>query len=118
MTRFSACLHAIPVSLSGMRRQPIVIKGKIKLKRFDPAFCDGLDKEKTKALTAAYGRRIGELQQLLYATSHPAAPWHVVPANRNWFRDFVVAKTVVQAMEALEMKWPKSAEDLSKVKIE
>ena len=46
------------------------------------------------------------------------APWHIVPANRKWFRDYVVAGTVVEALEQLHLKWPKCKDDLSKVKIE
>ena len=263
-----------------MKHQPVVIQGKIKLKDFDPAFCGGLEKEKTKKLTARLSRRIGELQPLLYAnarhsvllifqgmdasgkdgavrsvlhgvnpagvevanfkvpsaeesahdflwrvhqavprfgnigvfnrshyeavlaervlnivpkktwrqrygqivnfermlvesgvmllkfhlhisreeqaerirqrlanpeknwkfshadlatrqhwddyedayedmlnaTSHPVARWHVVPGDRNWYRDYIVADATVRALEALKMKWPKSDEDLSKVR--
>jgi len=49
------------------------------------------------------------------STKH--APWHIVPANRKWFRDYVVARTVVEALERLQMKWPKCKDDLSRVKI-
>ena len=49
------------------------------------------------------------------STKH--APWHIVPANRKWFRDYVVASTVVKALERLNLKWPKCKDDLSKVKI-
>ena len=56
-------------------------------------------------------------QDMINATSHARAPWHIVPANRNWVRDFVIAKTVVRAMEALKMKWPAPEEDLSRVNI-
>lgn len=52
-----------------MRRQPTIVRGKIRLKDFDPRYCAGLDKEKTKLLTDDLGRRIGDLQQLLYANS-------------------------------------------------
>jgi PPK2 family polyphosphate:nucleotide phosphotransferase len=45
------------------------------------------------------------------------APWHVVPANHKWHRDYLISKTVVSALEDLKMKWPKPAEDLSKIKI-
>ena len=51
-----------------MQEQPTVIQGKIRLKNFDSGYCAGLDKEKTKEKTAEYGRRIGDLQQLLYPT--------------------------------------------------
>jgi polyphosphate kinase 2 (PPK2 family) len=59
---------------------------------------------------------IDAYQDMLNATSHPLAPWHIVPADRNWYRDYVVAHTVVRALERLHMKWPEPAEDLSKVK--
>jgi len=45
------------------------------------------------------------------------APWHIVPANRKWYRDYVIAQITVKALEKLNMKWPLPAEDLSKVKI-
>ena len=55
-----------------MKNQPTVISGRIKLKRFDPGYCAGLDKAKTRKLTAKLGERIGELQELLYANSKQA----------------------------------------------
>jgi PPK2 family polyphosphate:nucleotide phosphotransferase len=55
-------------------------------------------------------------EDMLNATSHPAAPWHLVPADRNWYRDFVIAETVIRAVGELKLKWPKSAEDLSKIR--
>jgi PPK2 family polyphosphate:nucleotide phosphotransferase len=45
------------------------------------------------------------------------APWHIVPADRKWYRDFVVAQTVAGALENLKLKWPRSREDLSRVKV-
>src|SRR5687767_9752089 len=55
-----------------MKSQPTVVHGKIRLKDFDPAYCAGLDKEETKQETEKYTRRIGELQELLYANSQHA----------------------------------------------
>ena len=49
------------------------------------------------------------------STKH--TPWHIVPANRKWFRDYVVARTVVEALERLKLKWPKCKDDLSRVRI-
>ena len=45
------------------------------------------------------------------------SPWHIVPADRKWYRDYVIAKTVVGALEKLKLKWPKPAEDVLKIKI-
>ena len=55
-----------------MKTQPIAIQGRIQLKDFDPADCGGLEKAKTKRLTARLCRRIGELQPKLYANSNHA----------------------------------------------
>lgn len=39
-------------------------------------------------------------------------PWHVVPADTNWQKRFVVAKTVLETLEHLKMKWPPLKSDL------
>lgn len=54
---------------------------------------------------------------MLNATSHREAPWHVVPADRNWYRDFVIAQVVADALAGLRLKWPKPKEDLSRIVI-
>ena len=59
---------------------------------------------------------IDAYEDMLNATSHLLARWQVVPSDRNWYRDYVVADTVVRALEGLRMKWPKSDEDLTKVR--
>jgi PPK2 family polyphosphate:nucleotide phosphotransferase len=51
-----------------------------------------------------------------YCSPH-YAPWHVIPANRKWYRDYVVAKAVVKTMEAMNLKWPKPRADLTRIKI-
>lgn len=33
-------------------------------------------------------------------------PWTIVPTDRRWWRDFVVAGAVKQALEGLDMEWP------------
>ena len=45
------------------------------------------------------------------------APWHIVPANRKWYRDYVISERVVSALENLKLKWPEPLEDLSKIRI-
>ena len=39
------------------------------------------------------------------ATSH--APWVVVPANKKWFARWVVAATVIDALEELNLAYRK-----------
>ena len=57
-------------------------------------------------------------EDMLNATSHEDARWHLVPANRNWYRDYVIAKAVLQALQQLKLKWPEPKENLSKIRIE
>ncbi len=52
-----------------------------------------------------------------YCSTH-YAPWHVIPANRKWYRDYIIVKTVAKALEAMKLKWPKPHEDLSKFRID
>jgi PPK2 family polyphosphate:nucleotide phosphotransferase len=49
------------------------------------------------------------------STKH--APWYIVPANRKWYRNLVVAGTIVKTLRALKMEYPPATMDLSKVKI-
>jgi len=56
-------------------------------------------------------------EDMLNATSHPAARWHLVPADRNWYRDHVIASTVVRALRDLQMKWPRMSRELSRSRI-
>ena len=46
------------------------------------------------------------------------APWHLVPADHKWYRNVVVAETIVQALRDLDMKYPAPREDLSKIVID
>jgi len=41
------------------------------------------------------------------------APWHIVPANKKWARDCVVARAMVDRLESLKLRYPKPTADLS-----
>jgi PPK2 family polyphosphate:nucleotide phosphotransferase len=49
-------------------------------------------------------------------TSH--APWHVIPADKKWYRNWAVATIMVDTLEAMDLRWPGPAEDLAGVTIE
>jgi PPK2 family polyphosphate:nucleotide phosphotransferase len=68
----------------------------------------------TRALWPEY---MQAYEEALNATSHAAARWHVIPSDRNWYRNHLIAQTVVDTLEKLRLKWPKPKEDLSKIKI-
>ncbi len=49
-------------------------------------------------------------------TNTEAAPWHVVPANRKWFRNLAVAHLLREAFEALDLEWPEPDFDIEEQK--
>ncbi len=57
-------------------------------------------------------------EEVFEKSSTEHAPWYVVPADKKWYRDWVVSGAIVDAMEALEMQWPKPAPGLKDIKIE
>jgi PPK2 family polyphosphate:nucleotide phosphotransferase len=46
------------------------------------------------------------------------APWYVVPANHKWYRNYAVARVVVETLRDLHMQYPEPTIDLSKVTID
>ena len=49
------------------------------------------------------------------STEH--APWYVVPANKKWYRNLVVARTIADTLEAMDPRYPPAEEGLEKVTI-
>jgi PPK2 family polyphosphate:nucleotide phosphotransferase len=46
------------------------------------------------------------------------APWYVVPANHKWYRNLVVAETIVKTLRDFKMEYPPPSVDLSKIMID
>ena len=57
-------------------------------------------------------------EEMLRRCSTPAAPWYVIPANRNWFRNLAIADIVADTLEDLKPAYPPATEDLTGVVIE
>jgi len=45
---------------------------------------------------------------VLARTSTAAAPWYVVPADRNKPRDFLVAEVLVHTLERMDPQYPRA----------
>ena len=43
------------------------------------------------------------------------APWYVIPANRKWFRNYAVARTIVETLEEMNPRFPPTTVDVSKI---
>src|SRR5215212_2479461 len=60
-------------------------------------------------------------EDMIRATSQPQAPWYVVPADHKWFARLVVARAMVEALEGLDLAYPKiegdALKELEKVRV-
>jgi PPK2 family polyphosphate:nucleotide phosphotransferase len=50
-------------------------------------------------------------------TSTEHAPWYVIPADRKWFRNWAVSRIVLEALEAMDPRYPDPAEDLDGIAV-
>ncbi len=74
--------------------------------KFDPH--DLEDRARWDDYQAAYG-------EALSRTSTDAAPWYVVPADRRWYRDIVVARAIADTLEEMDPQWPEPAAGLDEI---
>jgi PPK2 family polyphosphate:nucleotide phosphotransferase len=55
-------------------------------------------------------------EDALIKTSTARAPWYVIPANRNWYRDYVIIKIITETLKKLKMTYPKPVENIEQYK--
>jgi PPK2 family polyphosphate:nucleotide phosphotransferase len=51
-------------------------------------------------------------EDVLNKTSTQQAPWYVIPANRNWYRNLLVATVIRDTLKGLNCKYPENKQDL------
>jgi PPK2 family polyphosphate:nucleotide phosphotransferase len=57
-------------------------------------------------------------EDMLTKTSTEWAPWFVIPANRKWYRNYLIATILVDTLKNLNMEFPPPEQDLSGIVIE
>lgn len=77
--------------------------------KFDPS--DIVARSKWEEYEAAY-------EEVFEKTSHPHAPWYIIPANKKWARNLLVARIVVSCLEDLHLSYPQVDYDPTKVTID
>jgi PPK2 family polyphosphate:nucleotide phosphotransferase len=55
---------------------------------------------------ARWGDYMRAYESMIRHTATPHAPWIVVPANKKWFARWVVAAAIIDALDALDLKFP------------
>jgi len=74
--------------------------------KFDPA--DLKERQLWKEYMRAY-------EDALEKTSTKYAPWYIVPANKKWYRDLVVASVILETLRDLKMEYPQSKYDVASI---
>jgi PPK2 family polyphosphate:nucleotide phosphotransferase len=72
---------------------------------------DYAERERWDDYMAAY-------EAVLSRCSTPWAPWFVIPADHKGFRNLAVAQIVVEALEGLQLSYPKATVDLDRIRRE
>jgi polyphosphate kinase 2 (PPK2 family) len=54
-----------------------------------------------------WGDYMHAYDETIRATASRHAPWFVVPADKRWFTRLVVVSAIVQAVEQLDLTYPK-----------
>lgn len=76
--------------------------------KFNPG--DLTDREKWDDFQEAF-------TDMLEKCSTDFAPWYVIPADRKWYRNVVVAAIVADALECMDPQFPEEVEGLDKIVI-
>jgi len=77
--------------------------------KFDPR--DLEERKLWPEYTKAYEDAIGK-------TSTDWAPWHIVPANRKWYRNLVIGSAIIETLKGLDMRHPEPDFDPADIRIE
>jgi PPK2 family polyphosphate:nucleotide phosphotransferase len=59
---------------------------------------------------------IAAFEDAISATSTREAPWYIIPSNHKWFRNLAVSQIMADAMEALDMAFPKPSVNLAEIR--
>jgi PPK2 family polyphosphate:nucleotide phosphotransferase len=76
--------------------------------KFDPS--DIVARSKWDEYFAAY-------EEVFEKTSHPHSPWYIIPANKKWARNLLMARIVVAALEDMHLSYPQVDYDPSSIEI-
>jgi PPK2 family polyphosphate:nucleotide phosphotransferase len=74
--------------------------------KFDP------DDLKERQLWKEYMRAY---EDALEKTSTKYAPWYIVPANKKWYRDLVMASVILETLKDLKMEYPQPEYDVASI---
>lgn len=81
------------------------------LKRWKFSLGDLEERELWPDYTKAYEETINQ-------TSTEWAPWYIVPSNRKWYRNLIIARIIIETLKNLDMKFPQPQDNIDQIIIE
>jgi PPK2 family polyphosphate:nucleotide phosphotransferase len=75
--------------------------------KFDPS--DLEDRERWDEYLDAY-------EDVLDRCSNEYAPWHVVPADHKWYRNWAITKLLVEQLDEMGLRWPPPTFDVGEMR--
>ncbi|MEM7228917.1 MAG: polyphosphate kinase 2 family protein [Planctomycetota bacterium] len=46
------------------------------------------------------------------------APWHIIPSDRKWYRNYVISRILVETLEGMNPQFPPAEDDLDGITVE
>lgn len=71
--------------------------------KFNPGDLD--ERERWEEYMKAY-------EDMLNQTSTDWAPWYIIPANKKWYRNWLISKIVIKTLKDLDMRCPAAPENI------
>jgi len=66
---------------------------------------------------ALWDQYMAAYQDAINKCSTDYAPWYVVPANKKWYRNLVIARAITDTLEAMNSQYPPPEKNLDKIVI-
>jgi PPK2 family polyphosphate:nucleotide phosphotransferase len=65
-----------------------------------------------------WGAYMRAYEKAISACGTPWAPWHVIPADCKWYRNYAVARIVLETLQGMKLRYPAPKPGMEKVKVE
>jgi PPK2 family polyphosphate:nucleotide phosphotransferase len=69
------------------------------------------------AVRAKWDQYMAAYEDVLTRCNTDQSPWHIVPANKKWYRDIVISRTIIETLEKLDMRYPAPEPGLDQIVI-
>jgi polyphosphate kinase 2 (PPK2 family) len=64
-----------------------------------------------------WGEYMRAYEDAITRTATGNAPWHIIPANKKWFRNLAVAEAIVETLKSHRKDWKGALDKLSAEKL-